>query len=325
MSLRGPPSAAKLVKQVRDARRITGAAFVAIGLLLMAGVGAYYAYAALARGELDDLNYTKEAVSPPSPQPRSNGLAPQGAPAASPASVASLQSTAVPYPGRESVARASVLPSSAAQEAPPSLPIPSYDAVYPGLQMHPKYWDQPLWAGADPYIYLDDSLPDGFQRLMSQRVVPPAGAAAQANRIRIPLLDVDSPVSELQIVNLGDSRSYQTPDNVVGHIPVTANPSEVGNGWYFGHLESPIRGEGNVFHRLPEIPDLLRSGDPVYVVVDSADGGFLYEITATRVVHEDDLALYDVERAQITLVTCVPRLVYDHRLTVTAELVGVRE
>ena len=305
-----------------------GVAFLAVGLLLMSGVGSYYAYAAIARGGLDDLNYAKETAAPPSPAMRTDGVTRPDTPKQVSLGVApevSPQPQAVLSSKTDRVIAATTFnPSPAPQESPQALPVPSYRGVYPGLQMHPKYWNQPLWAGTDLYIHLDDTLPDGFQRLTS--LTPPtSGRGARANRIRIPALEVDSRVNELQVINLGDSSAYQTPDNIVGHIPVTANPSEVGNGWYFGHLESPILNEGNVFRRLPEIPDMLRNGDPVYVIVDSPDGGFLYEVTATRVVPEDDLKLYDVDKAQITLVTCVPRLIYDHRLTVTAELVGMRE
>ena len=126
-------------------------------------------------------------------------------------------------------------------------------------------------------------------------------------------------------MDIGDSRQYETPAHVVGRIPQTSNPGEMGNTWLFGHLESLIRGEGNVFHRLPEIPNLLNSGDPVYVSLENQDGDeFLYQITATRVVRQEDLALYDTDDSTITLVACVPRLIYDHRIVVTGKLVGVK-
>jgi LPXTG-site transpeptidase (sortase) family protein len=156
-----------------------------------------------------------------------------------------------------------------------------------------------------------------------------SGLAARAVRIAIPAIGVESDVAELAILDLGDSRQYETPKNVVGHIPETANPGESGNGWFFGHLESPIRGEGNVFRRLPEVPGLLKeyleTGDgPVYVFLSSPDGEFLYQVTETKVVHRDELALYDSGGPAITLVTCYPRFVYDQRVVVTAKLVGVK-
>ena len=140
----------------------------------------------------------------------------------------------------------------------------------------------------------------------------------------IPLIGVDSGIEELEVLDLGDNRAYETPDNVVGHIPSTSNPGELGSGWFFGHLESPLRGEGDVFVGLPRIPDLLRAGDPVYITLKTPDGDFLYQVTDTRKVHEDDLRLFDEDGSSIVLVSCVPRLVYDHRLLVIAKLIGVK-
>jgi sortase (surface protein transpeptidase) len=59
-------------------------------------------------------------------------------------------------------------------------------------------------------------------------------------------------------------------------------------------------------------------------VVESTTGEYLYEVIATQVMHADDLRLYETDGVYITLVTCVPRLDYSHRLLVTAKLVGVR-
>ena len=308
---------------------LLGIALVAVGLLLLMGVGAYYAYPAIARGKLDELNYSIETTAPlPSEALRDGFAPPDVAPLLPRLETASQVSSRPPVElvsERVPLARVATLDTPADEKPPPSLPASSYESIYPGFRIHPKYWDQPLWAGTDSYSYLDTSLPDGYQTVLGQVISPPAGVAAVASRIHIPLLRVDSAVSDLHILDLGDSRSYETPNNVVGHIPGTANPSDTGNGWYFGHLESPIRGEGNVFSRLPEIPELMKDGDPVYVTVESADGEFLYQVTDTRIVRPDDLRLYDADRAEITLVTCVPRLVYDHRLVVTAKLVGVKE
>ena len=200
----------------------------------------------------------------------------------------------------------------------------TYNAIYPGYRIHPKYWDRPWNAGADDYAYGAVKRPDGFVSVEASQGAPRADAPA-ASQIRIPSINVDSKIKTLDIIDIGDSREYETPKHIVGRIPNTSNPGELGNGWLFGHLESPIKGEGNVFQRLPEIPALLNTGDPVYVSLLNVDGDeFLYQITATNVVHQDDLALYDTEDASITLVACVPRLVYDHRLLVTGKLVGIK-
>jgi LPXTG-site transpeptidase (sortase) family protein len=143
-------------------------------------------------------------------------------------------------------------------------------------------------------------------------------------RISIPAIELEADVQELGILDLKDFRQYETPNNVVGHIPDTANPGEVGNNWLFGHLQSPIRNEGSVFRDLPLIPEILRTGQRVYVVLEGQAASYLYEVYETDVVHQDDLHLYPTDEAAITLVTCVPTFTYDYRLLVTASLVGFK-
>ena len=206
--------------------------------------------------------------------------------------------------------------------------VAAYNSIYPALSLHPKYWRSPATAGSDPYTFGAAMRPDGFISLSAERGEP-TGSAPDATHVVIPSIGVDSEVANLAILDLGDRREYETPDKVVGRIPEKANPGEIGGTWLFGHLESPIMGEGDVFRRLPEIPDLLRMGDPVYVNVRNESGDeFLYQITETKVVHQDELAPYvygeQPKKAEITLVACVPRLVYDHRILVIGELVGVK-
>jgi sortase (surface protein transpeptidase) len=198
--------------------------------------------------------------------------------------------------------------------------------MYPGADLHPKYWHEPLRAGTD--VRLETGLPDGFEAASADDYRRFAEPKTAAMKLSIPSLGIESAVTELSILDLGDSREYETPDNIIGHIPETADPGELGNGWFFGHLESPLRGEGSVFRRLPEIPMLLRhfaeiGEGAVYVLLESATGIYLYEVVATNVMHASDLRLYDTDGVYITLVTCVPRLDYSHRLLVTAKLVGV--
>ena len=151
-----------------------------------------------------------------------------------------------------------------------------------------------------------------------------AYGGALATRIRIPAIEVDAVVDELRIMKLGDSLAWETPKRVVGHIPRTAKAGAAGQGWYFGHLESPLRGEGNVFARLPEIP-MLAVDSPIYIFLETADRHYAYQVYVTEVVYEDDIALTDTGSHDITLVTCTPRFYYDHRLLVTAALVGIRD
>jgi sortase (surface protein transpeptidase) len=146
-----------------------------------------------------------------------------------------------------------------------------------------------------------------------------------ATRIRIPVLNIDTAVKELAVIRTADSSAWETPKHIVGHIPTTPVPGSDGQGWYFGHLESPIRGEGNVFQRLPEIVKLLERDDslPIYIFLESEDRKFVYQVYRTEGMPQEELRISDSGIDDITLVTCTPRFVYDQRLLVTAALVGV--
>ena len=193
--------------------------------------------------------------------------------------------------------------------------------MFPGDSLPPVNWRNPMeaelgYAPKNPLLGDFDPVRTGQNTPWHSLPVPV--------KITIPAISVDSEVTSLQILDLGNSLEYETPKNLVGHIPETFNPGEEGTAWFFGHLESPIQGEGNVFGRLPEIPDLLRQG-PVFATVDNGESTYLYRLTASRVLHEDDLIVFDEGAAGISLVTCVPRFLYDHRLVVTGELEGVKE
>lgn len=198
-----------------------------------------------------------------------------------------------------------------------------YYSVYPAFSIHPKYWKQPIWAGTEPFINLSNELPKGFLPVSADLEHYPA-LPNKTRRIQIPIINVDSPVEDLEILDLGNSKAYSNPDNIVGRIPSSSTPGSIGNAWFFGHLESPLKGEGNVFRRLPQIAKYLRDGEPVFVSLESDRAIHLYQVKSTSVVHKDQLQLYGSDKVIISLVSCVPRLVYDHRFVVTAELIGVK-
>ena len=315
-----------------------GVAMLAVGALLLAAVGAYYALGLYSTSQLDNLNAS--FGGPPSLPP----IIASVARASESESESSLGITApdpprpqtqlplYPYLDTTAPVGSFVAPSlsdiqteiSAAPDAAPVgfAGVRNY-ASFPTTQIHPKYWHQPMWAGADVYTALDSSATKGFIPA-SELESMSKGSNAPALRLAIPAIGVYSDVSELALLDLGDRRRYETPNQVVGHIPGTANPGELGNGWFFGHLESPVAGEGNVFKRLPDIARLLTNGDPVYVNVDSDSGVYLYQVVESRVVHHSELRLYDSTDSTITLVTCANRPMYDYRQVVTANLVGFR-
>ena len=183
-----------------------------------------------------------------------------------------------------------------------------------------------LYSGDAGAIRIDTGphLPQGFALIDFAAEESPLTLQPVATRLRIPAIGIDSAIVELSVRDLGDQLAYETPNRTVGHIPETSNAGEDGQAWFFGHTDSPILNEGSVFLDLQQIPDLLRAGKDVQIITDNGTEEFLYQVTATRVVHEDDLTLESGGGPQIHLVSCVPRLVYDHRLIVDADLIASR-
>lgn len=276
----------------QGARRTTAWALLTLGVVLLAFGLSYYLYSLVARAGLKGLEVEVPRLAASTVFPTPSG---------------SVEPETTPSVDLNALARAW---------------SPALNALYPGARLQPKDWDTPTWAEPLPEDYL--AFLEGFQPLLpgeegGGRSLP------VARRIQVPIIGVDSEVKELAILDLGDARAYETPKRVVGHIPETADPGEQGRGWYFGHIQSPILGEGSVFRNLPQISGFLREGDPVYVILSTGGGvSYLYEVFKTEVVPQKEIWLEPSEEPLVTLVTCVPEYVYDHRLLVTGRLVGVK-
>ena len=191
--------------------------------------------------------------------------------------------------------------------------------LYAGQPIPPQFWMDPFWAegitpdfGESEFVAFNDA----------STVI---GIPSAPTRLRMPAIGLDSEVVGLGIVDLENQAQYETPKNVVGHIPESSFAGGTGNVWLFGHLESPIRGEGSVFHKLPEVYDFLRQGKEIFVILDSEQGNFLYQVREFRKIPQEDLFLWDLPGRWVTLVTCWPKLKYDERILVMAELVGFNQ
>ena len=202
-----------------------------------------------------------------------------------------------------------------------SLMLETFASIYPGGNMNPRYWSDPHWAGNMPFG--GPTIPEGFLPVDPSELDFGVADGEHGVRMRIPAIDLDAVVSELEIRDLGDSRQWGTPDKVVGHIPTTANPGEPAHGWYFGHLDNFISNEGDIFRRLPEIAKMIKN-DPVDIFLTTSDAEYMYRVTATQQLHRDDLYLTASTNSQITLVTCWPFRVYDHRILVSALLIAIK-
>ncbi len=286
-----------ILRRIRR-HRLLGWVLVSAGALIVAVAGAYLLYGWLGTLQVRSLAYT---------------------PGSSP--VAPARTSEMTLEGIRQVAPAGFAPESTPSSLS-SQPNAKTQGLYPGERIVFNFWAEP-WA-AEPPAVTDETLVQGFTPVGRGFLPGERGTLPPATAITIPAIGLEAEVQELKIVDLGDSRQYETPNRVVGHIPETANPGELGNGWLFGHLQSPIRDEGSVFRDLPRIPELLRTGQRVYVILDSPSGSYLYEVNKTDVVYQDDLRLYDTPASTVTLVTCVPPLFYDYRLLVSAKLVGFK-
>lgn len=205
------------------------------------------------------------------------------------------------------------------EKPPDSINLIANQGLYPGAFMPARLW-------ADPRGTRDlghASLAKEFIHLELGQFIAQAGSL-RASRIKIPSVDIDASIEELSILTLDESREYETPKFTVGHIPQSSNPGAKGNGWYFGHLESIFSDEGNVFAKLPRIPELMRVGEDVYIILVTEETEYIYLVTKTEVINQKELGLYQTDGSTITLVTCYPRLKYDHRLLVSAGLIGYK-
>ncbi|MCE2463194.1 MAG: sortase [Dehalococcoidia bacterium] len=307
-------------------------------IFLLGGGAAYFVYSQKAGSDLDDLNYTVA--------PAEVGVPPVTNPVSSESEQAALQPSAnTPDQAQNLPITPVEQPSSSEPDVvgPPdtavTIPVPNDPPPVAGprpqisteaIAKQQPYLENAIdpinWVNIQGYEPLSASeivLLQGFERFDSS-LAAPVGTLSVPSKIIIPSIGVDSLVTGLKILDVGNSRAYETPKHVVGHIPELANPGEMGSAWFFGHLESPIAGEGNVFYNLPGVPNFLREGRAIYAIVESGPTAYLYQIVETQVVNQNDMTMYDTGRPTIHLVTCVPRFVYDHRLIVTGELVGIR-
>lgn len=154
--------------------------------------------------------------------------------------------------------------------------------------------------GRDAASSSDDEAPleeassasDAVQDLALSTLEKPRRMPA-AKWIRISKIGVDSPVVEAPL----EKGEWKVPKFVVGHLEGTANPGEVGNAVFSGHLESI--GSGNVFAWLKE----LSIGDDVTLL--SGSETTRYAVTDVKVVKNDDLSVVaPMPEPVLTLITC---------------------
>jgi LPXTG-site transpeptidase (sortase) family protein len=149
------------------------------------------------------------------------------------------------------------------------------------------------------------------------------GRLPKATRIIIPAIGLDSRIEELSLTTVGDEYQWQTADHAVGHHKGSPNPGERGNAVYSGHINSPVRGEGAIFARLPEVACLLKNGQIIDVILETETTRYLYRVTSTDAQKPEDVNVFrKSDLPTLSLVTCWPRTSYNYRFIVNALLVG---
>lgn len=171
---------------------------------------------------------------------------------------------------------------------------------------------EPRLSGAPPVSVIEASS-DGQPSSPYKPSVSSPARMPPADRIVIPRIGVDSKVVHLGVREERGSWVWETPDHAVGHHAGTANPMEGSNTVLSGHISSPVKGEGSVFSRLPE----MEVGD--WVHVQTGLGILPYMVEEIKLVGPADTwVMYPTGAETLTLITCYPDLVYTHRLVVTA-------
>ncbi|MEO5953946.1 MAG: sortase, partial [Chloroflexia bacterium] len=127
------------------------------------------------------------------------------------------------------------------------------------------------------------------------------------NRLRIPVMFLDSPVHEVT-VNLGE---WQVSEMDIGHHEGTGNPGQTGNMVLAGHRDI----NSALFREL----DRLKPGDEVFV--SNQIGEYRYVVQDIFEVSPDEAWVMDpTDNKQVTLITCTPIGLATRRLIVVAAL-----
>tara|TARA_Y100000994_G_scaffold129241_1_gene105945 strand:+ start:854 stop:1651 length:798 start_codon:yes stop_codon:yes gene_type:complete len=185
---------------------------------------------------------------------------------------------------------------------------------------HPKSWASSRWLRLNYELENIQSHEKFSSEILSNLSI--GTLSGTPTKITIPYIEVDSKVENLKVVSINGVESFDSPKNIIGRIPNEFIGSNNATGWYFGHLESPVKGEGNVFRELPKISDAIITGDPVYIHLISNNYHLVYEAFSSEEIHEDDLKIFNPGMKFIKLVTCSNRPFYDYRQIITAILVG---
>jgi LPXTG-site transpeptidase (sortase) family protein len=149
--------------------------------------------------------------------------------------------------------------------------------------------------------------------VLSSEEVTSAERSAPPTRISIASINLDSRVIELGTREENGQLVWETAAHAVGWYRTSAVPGQGGNIVMSGHISSPLKGEGSIFRRLPEV----KLGD--IVTVETAAGEYSFQVFAREIVLPSAVVVMAPTPTEtLTLITCYPDLIYSHRLIVQA-------
>ena len=150
-----------------------------------------------------------------------------------------------------------------------------------------------------PTATSEEGLPTATPTVAPEALLP--------NRLRIPVMFLDSPVHEVTL-NMGE---WEVSPMDVGHHEGTGTPGQVGNVVLAGHRDI----NSALFREL----DRLQPGDEVFV--SNAVGEYRYLVEESLVVSPQQIEVMDpTDDKRVTLITCTPIGLATQRLVVIARL-----
>lgn len=190
---------------------------------------------------------------------------------------------------------------SAAMELPALTPTPLISAlVLPSGHVH-------LVSDNEARQPAKGDIPEHLRPLVQSQVnVPiPTPAPEHGTRIQIPAINVDAPIVH------GDD--WEQLKKGVAHNAASANPGQPGNIVLSGHNDV----FGEVFRYL----ERLKPGDEVVVYTNRRS--YTYFVSGWELVEPTQVeVMAPTPDATITLISCHPYLVDNHRIVVKGELIG---
>jgi LPXTG-site transpeptidase (sortase) family protein len=144
--------------------------------------------------------------------------------------------------------------------------------------------------------------------------------------LRIPAIEVDTEIVEVtsQVIEIDGQRvrEWEVASYAAGHHDTSANPGEGGNIVITGHNDW----EGEVFRTL----EYVELGDEVFITTDEGEHRYVIEELHMRrevgVSLEERLAtgqfMASMPEERVTLITCWPYGINDHRVIVVAKPAG---